>query len=572
MSLREYYLSELSYLREQGREFSQAHPEAAPYLGESGSDPDVERLFEGFAFLTGRLRQRLDDEEPALTKGLLDLFMPPFLRPFPSVSLQQFDYAAGAVAEPVQVERGTEVTGVAGDGATCRFATTAAIELVPLRIYDVQVDRGERPCLHLGIEVTDGLSFADVVAQRARLHFVGDPLSAQCWRLCFLHLCRGLVVSGGGGGVTKRLPASSVQAAGFGDEEVIGVDDGTTFQGYEHLLEYWHCPDKFNAVDLTDLSAFRALGDARRARLTIELTRLPAPMPTLGANECQFNCVPAVNCYEHSAVPVTIDPFQTRYRVRPDGDGLRVYSLQRVSARLKDGSGERVFHPMYHRLRGGEAAYAYHALPEADGRDWSLRLAGADMATLVDGIDVISIDLLVTDGERPLDLGLGEIRDVSGDAAAKVMTKNLQRPSRPAEPPRGDDAYWRLLGRLALNYRSIQSPEDLRQMLRVHHFAALTERDAERRLALVLEGLRAVTIKQGRRLVRGALVPGIEIQVDIDEELIGGDGPLHLLGSVLSSLFAHSVTINAFSRVQVLGLRSRELFSWPVHVGRRSIA
>lgn len=56
-----YYQDELSYLREMGREFSQAHPDAAPYLSEAGADPDVERLLEGFAFLSGRIRQRLDD-------------------------------------------------------------------------------------------------------------------------------------------------------------------------------------------------------------------------------------------------------------------------------------------------------------------------------------------------------------------------------------------------------------------------------------------------------------------------------------------------------------------------------
>jgi type VI secretion system protein ImpG len=32
-------------------------------------DPYVERLFEGFAFLMGRLREKLDDDLPELTEG-----------------------------------------------------------------------------------------------------------------------------------------------------------------------------------------------------------------------------------------------------------------------------------------------------------------------------------------------------------------------------------------------------------------------------------------------------------------------------------------------------------------------
>gem|GEM_PF-4658300 len=52
-----YYQDELAYLREIGREFARAHPEAAHFVGETSQDPDVERLLEGFAFLTARIRQ-----------------------------------------------------------------------------------------------------------------------------------------------------------------------------------------------------------------------------------------------------------------------------------------------------------------------------------------------------------------------------------------------------------------------------------------------------------------------------------------------------------------------------------
>ena len=60
-----YYEAEMRYLREAGKEFAQAFPDRAKMLnidriGER--DPHVERLFEGFAFLVGRLRQKLDDE------------------------------------------------------------------------------------------------------------------------------------------------------------------------------------------------------------------------------------------------------------------------------------------------------------------------------------------------------------------------------------------------------------------------------------------------------------------------------------------------------------------------------
>ncbi|ABG70802.1 hypothetical protein ECP_2818 [Escherichia coli 536] len=69
-----YYEAEMRYLREAGKEFAQAYPDRAAMLNldkPGARDPYVERLFEGFAFLMGRLREKLDDDLPELTEGLV---------------------------------------------------------------------------------------------------------------------------------------------------------------------------------------------------------------------------------------------------------------------------------------------------------------------------------------------------------------------------------------------------------------------------------------------------------------------------------------------------------------------
>jgi len=57
------YEEELRFLREMGKEFAQSYPKIASRL-ELGSDevpdPYVERLLEGFAFLTARVRMKMD--------------------------------------------------------------------------------------------------------------------------------------------------------------------------------------------------------------------------------------------------------------------------------------------------------------------------------------------------------------------------------------------------------------------------------------------------------------------------------------------------------------------------------
>lgn len=77
-----YFDAEMRYLREAAKAFAQAHPDRAAMLDldKAGTpDPYVERLFEGFAFSVGRLREKIDDDLPELTEGLVSMLWPHYL-------------------------------------------------------------------------------------------------------------------------------------------------------------------------------------------------------------------------------------------------------------------------------------------------------------------------------------------------------------------------------------------------------------------------------------------------------------------------------------------------------------
>ncbi|MBB5501751.1 type VI secretion system baseplate subunit TssF [Paraburkholderia sp. MM5384-R2] len=64
-----YYDEEMRYLREAGREFAQAQPDAARRMGMLNGEPEgaVRAVNEAFAFLSARLRMKLDDGMPEVT-------------------------------------------------------------------------------------------------------------------------------------------------------------------------------------------------------------------------------------------------------------------------------------------------------------------------------------------------------------------------------------------------------------------------------------------------------------------------------------------------------------------------
>src|SRR5512139_4084978 len=117
MSTDKYFEREYNFLQAAGEEFSKKHPTLGSRLHMSErerKDPFVERLFEGFAFLAGRIHERLDDEFPEIAGGILEILFPHLLKPFPSCAILQAKHKPGAVTAPVVIKKGSEIQTQAG--------------------------------------------------------------------------------------------------------------------------------------------------------------------------------------------------------------------------------------------------------------------------------------------------------------------------------------------------------------------------------------------------------------------------------------------------------------------------
>ncbi|MGB5486748.1 MAG: type VI secretion system baseplate subunit TssF, partial [Lysobacterales bacterium] len=87
-----HYNNELHFMREMGSEFARHFPKIAGRLGMEGlecADPYVERLLEGFAFLTARVQLKIEEEFPRFCQQLLEMVYPDYLAPLPSMTIVQ---------------------------------------------------------------------------------------------------------------------------------------------------------------------------------------------------------------------------------------------------------------------------------------------------------------------------------------------------------------------------------------------------------------------------------------------------------------------------------------------------
>src|SRR3569833_3703249 len=120
------YERELTFLRRLSHDFARQYPKVAGRLllsGEACEDPHIERLIEAFAFLAARIHRKLDDDYPEITDSLMQVVYPQYLRPFPSVSVAQFDCgsAAAQLTKSASIPKGTALDTRAVRGAPCRF-------------------------------------------------------------------------------------------------------------------------------------------------------------------------------------------------------------------------------------------------------------------------------------------------------------------------------------------------------------------------------------------------------------------------------------------------------------------
>jgi len=149
-----YYEKELQFIRGMGKEFAERYPGVAEGLDLGGfecADPYVERLLEGFAFLSARVQLKLDAEFPKFTQNLLDMVYPHYLAPTPSIAIMNFepDLEGGVTEDGFSIPRGTRLRSTLSEGmrTRCDYRTSQDVNLWPINIEDVSYLRA--PVLNL---------------------------------------------------------------------------------------------------------------------------------------------------------------------------------------------------------------------------------------------------------------------------------------------------------------------------------------------------------------------------------------------------------------------------------------
>jgi type VI secretion system protein ImpG len=619
--LLDYYNRELTYLREMGAEFAQRYPKVAGRLGMQGievADPYVERLMEGFAFLTSRVQLKMDAEFPRFSERLLEMIAPNYLAPTPSMAIAELvpDGGKGDLSHGFRIARGTmmESQTLKKRGITCHFATAHDVVMQPLEISQVELggvpadlplaalglgQLGAVSALRIRLSCYDSVNLNHLDFNQLTFFLSGPDLQAQqLLELLMQHSLGAVCQTVEARPKRQVLAENCLQHQGLSSDQSLLPDDLRNFSGYRLLQEYFAFPARFLFFSIDGIAPLLQCDDnVREFDIIVLLDKAEANLERLvDSSHLALHCTPIINLFPHIAERVKMDDAHHEYHLVVDNIRPLDYEIYSVKQLITSGvaqQSEQQFRPFwssfshdngnygaYFSLRREQRTLSEHALRFGTrtgyiGSEVFVSLVDEQHSPWSADLGYLSADILCTNRDLPLLLPQNQSEQFMMADSIPLQKVILRKgPSAPRQALSEGMSTWRLVSHLQMNYLSLmdsdasQAGNTLRQMLSL--YANLAETPVARQI----EGIRRCVLKPAyrRSCEAGPIVfaRGISIELEVDEQAFSGASPW-LLGSVLAALFSRLVAVNSFTELTLTSQQRGVIGDWAPERGKRAL-
>lgn len=613
----DYYNRELTYLREMGSEFAEAFPKVAGRLGMQGdsvADPYVERLLEGFAFLSARIHVKIDAEFPRFSQRLLEVVYPHYLAPTPAMAIACVDSdelgRGGKDGANGPLPRGTRMmtAAVPGSRTACTFVTSQDVDVWPLAVVEARAElpgdglpsgvgyerSAIKGVIRLRLRFTHAEAARQQLPDRLCFHIAADEPDAGLIYEAILGHGVGVAITTRSGGRSHPLPGGgTLRAEGFDAAQALLPTDARVFQGYRLLHEYFAFPARYLFFSIGGIGQAVEAIDEETFEVAILLDCDPASLlPVVSGKSFLLNCVPVINLFQAAGNRLSVTPGALEHHIVPDRTrplDYEVYQVFGVDGFDRGNNALRSFAPFYKHVGqahgGGEAYFSARREPRRLSENGPRQggrsgyLGSEVFVSLVDmrespwpeRIEQISVDMLLTNRDLPLLLPTGATLTVESSLPVR-RAKLVRGPSRPRPQVAEREMTWRLISHLSINYLALRDLDSgsgaalLRELLGL--YAALADPVVARHAdAVVATEVKAVN----RRLpVAGPLVfgRGVAVNLTLDERPFAGGSP-YLFGAVLEQFLSRHVSMNMFCELSLSSTTRGPIAAWPPRWGGR---
>lgn len=559
-----YFDTEMRYLRDAAREFAELHPEEAREMGltmNGAMDESVDRLFQGFAFLMGRVRQKLDDDYPELTEGVISLLWPHYLRPLPSMCVVEIAPEPDALKHSDVIPEHTEVMSdpVGDNRVRCRYRTTRQLTLYPLMLQKAGIftEPDGRNALRLRFTCGNTADWQRLDLSALSVYLNGDsPLASLLHLFLTRHVEQAFIRMPAN--VDREPLALRFRASAFDADAHLWEVEKNEYSGYQHLLEYFTFREKFMFVSLEGLEQVAWPETLPWFELELRFTQSWPHDFSVSEENLRLHCVPVVNLFRLDARPLAINAEQTEYRLQPLRDGdphTEIFAVESVAASFEEDAPRytsfRLFEQRGGMLRRERPPRYFHTrvLRGPSGRtETRLILGGEEFERerlLPD--EPLALSLTGTNGSLPrMTLKCILLDQLAGTQQTPVRVRNLCPPSMPCYPPNENRFHWKLLSQLGSSFLwMMNDAEVLRNTLALYNW---TDSETQRRRLNGILNVEHHRLEYWKR----DLIRGVDIEVTLDTTMFAGMGDVWLFGSLLNRFFAQYADMHLFNRLTLL--------------------
>jgi len=581
--IEKYYEEELRYLYESGSEFAKAHPDRAQFLNIDSvgdRDPYVERLFEGFAFLAARIREKLDDSFPQLTEGIINLLWPQLLQEIPSTAIVQFTPRTGQLQETKVLPRGSEVlsNAVGPESCVCRFITTQDVPLSPVSLTGIEkeTDTKGNEILSFHFQLDSGASWNSSSFKNIRLYLHAEfPTALMLHENLTTSVLKAQISVNNGQCTVDLDPSSAITPGGLRDDNALLPGDQRSFWGYSLLREYFVYPEKFLFLDCNGFDTI-PFCDPEPQSLTYTVTiskQFPADKPFTSENFRLF-CSPVVNLSLQETEPVTRDGLKSEYHITADVSkplSVQAHSIVSVTG-IDRVTGERYdYEPLYNFKNindPGLRTFASRFIRLAGGKRELFLVTGGSQTTDEGDLREENLSIMAwrSNGEIPRDyIKEGGINRPGKGFPDYVRITNITRPTLPCSPPEDDNYLWIFQSHLSSTWASLASADALKNFLKVYDWSRQEGRTRR------IEAITNVESAPAETIINGCPVRGVRITATVREKEFRDSGDIHLFGQVLNEFLGQFVSINSFLELIFIRKPSGKTMQWKPNEGKRCL-
>jgi type VI secretion system protein ImpG len=552
-----YYQHQLSVLRELGTEFSKKYPALAPMLAGQSADPDVERLIEGTAFLTGQIQAKLDDDFPELIHSMTSLMFPHYLYPIPSATIIRFSGRKELVDEQL-IEKGAELLSIPVSGIRCIYTTVDNVTVYPL---DVRISEDSSKVMELEFNFRTG-SLKTFDINSLRIYVGGDYGEAANFIFELNSKLQAVVISDSRHKIVLR-PSEAVKTLSEHFNSIIPYNQNM-FGAFRKIQEYFQLPESFCFFDLTGLAKLNSEESSFKVSFEFTDDRMAEYKAHKNINFELF-CVPAVNYFKHEADTINVDYRQREYRINPYGghNYYRIYSIDRVVGFIQGSVSQREYKPFEQFNPSVSDCPVYSLIRRRSslnrGIDVYITVANTGSPSEFKS-ETLVISVTCTNGVLADRLRLGDINQPTDKLPLFIDYTNITHPTSSVESPLGENLLWRLLSHIYLNQSSIVSVGALRSLLKLYVF---TDTDNKTRAQINIHKVESIVdVKEENtsRMIKGIYIRGKLLKIFFNPDGFASSGDMFIFASVIQKMAGAYTSINNFTIVHFIDVSTGNEF------------